>query len=123
MRAIEGSLRDAHGFALIEFEALLRLTRSQEQTLSMSELAGQMVLTSGGATRLVDRLVKAGLVDRVACPEDRRVQWVKISGAGLEKIAAALQTHLDDIERLYFTGMSKSDRVTVDAFMDRLRNC
>jgi len=123
MRAIETSLRDTHGFALVEFETLLRLARSDEQRLSMSELSGQMVLTSGGATRLVDRLVTAGLVERVACREDRRVQWVKISGAGLLKLEAALETHLEDLQALYFSGMSQKDRSTVDSVLDRLRNC
>ena len=43
----------------------------QEAVERYAELADQMVLTSGGATRLVDRLVKAGSVERVACPADR----------------------------------------------------
>lgn len=123
MRAVELSLRDAHGFALIEFEALLRLARSDERRLSMSELAEQMVLTSGGATRLVDRLVEASLVERVACPDDRRVQWVKVLDAGLDKLEVALVTHLDDIQQLYFTEMSATERSTVDAVLDRLRHC
>ncbi|MGZ8734907.1 MAG: MarR family winged helix-turn-helix transcriptional regulator, partial [Acidimicrobiia bacterium] len=46
---------------------------------TMSELACQLGLTSGGATRLVDRVVEAGLVVRTSCPSDRRVQWVVLT--------------------------------------------
>ena len=40
----------------------------------MSQLADQVALTSGGITRLLDRMTAAGLVQRVPCPTDRRVQ-------------------------------------------------
>ena len=56
-RTVETSLRVNHKLPLVDFEALIRLGRSVDRQMSMSELAEQMVLTSGGVTRLVDRLV------------------------------------------------------------------
>ena len=73
-RIMEASIQQRHGMTSIEFEAMLRVARSPDHRMSMSQLADQMVLTSGGVTRLIDRLAAGGLVARVACPADRRVQ-------------------------------------------------
>ncbi|NND01681.1 MAG: MarR family transcriptional regulator [Acidimicrobiia bacterium] len=123
MRTVEASLRKNHELTLVEFEALVRLARSDDHHMSMSAIAEQMVLTSGGATRLVDRLVGNGLVERVGCPSDRRVLWAKITPTGLDRLRAAMQTHLGDLEKHYFAGMSTKDRSTIDAIFNRLRAC
>ncbi len=54
------SLEQACGISGPFFEVLLRVGRSPGGRLNMSELAEQLGLTSGGTTRLVDRMVAAG---------------------------------------------------------------
>ena len=74
------SMHDHGGISMVWYEALLRLARSPEGYLSINELGSAMDLTSGGATRLVDRLVEAGrndlLVVRQHC-SDRNLTQVK----------------------------------------------
>jgi MarR family 2-MHQ and catechol resistance regulon transcriptional repressor len=120
-RIMEASLLQAHGMTSIEFEALLRVARSPEQRMSMGQLAEQMVLTSGGVTRLIDRLETAGLIARVSCPSDRRVQWAQLTDAGTAKIACAVETHLADLDRHFFAAMSPEERETLLPVLDRLR--
>lgn len=110
-RVFEQSLREHHGMTVVTFEALLRLGRSDGH-LSMSELADQMVLSSGGVTRLIDRLERDGLVERVQCPEDRRVQWAELTVEGRVQIEAALKTHLDDLQQ-HFSGLISDDELPV----------
>ncbi len=120
-RTVESSLRANHGLTLSDFEALIRLGRSVDRQMSMSELAGQMVLTSGGVTRMVDRLAAQGLVERVSCPSDRRVQWARLTDAGHQVVSAAVETHLRDLEEHFLSAMSPRERETLDAVLDRLR--
>src|SRR5918995_7269669 len=54
-----------------EFEVLIRLSRSPDQRLRLTELAHQVRLSTSGLSRLVDRVEAAGLVRREACPSDR----------------------------------------------------
>ena len=122
LRTVEDSLRAKHGLALVEFEAMVRLGRSPERQMSMSELAEQMVLTSGGVTRLVDRLAKENWVERVSCPSDRRVHWARLTDNGLAVVADALATHLLDLDDHYFSTMSADEQATVSVVLDRLRN-
>src|SRR3954453_4697001 len=61
-----------HGLSTVDFNVLVRLSRSPEQRLRMSDLAAQTSLSTSGVTRVVDRLEKEGLVVRENCPTDRR---------------------------------------------------
>jgi DNA-binding MarR family transcriptional regulator len=121
-RTFEKSLREHHGMSSITFEALLRLSRSDDHRKSMSELAGQMVLTSGGVTRLVDRLTEAGYVARLQCPSDRRVQWAQLTKEGLRVLTAALRTHLDDLDEHFSSHITDAELPVVTSVLDRLRN-
>lgn len=120
-RTMESSLRSNHALTLVDFEALVRLGRSENYQMSMSELAGQMVLTSGGITRLIDRLVNEGFVERVSCPSDRRVQWARLTTDGERTVVAALETHLEDLDEHFFSAMSPQESQTMIAVLERLR--
>lgn len=60
--------------------------------VSTGEIARLTGLTSGSATRLVDRLVKAGIVERHADPHDRRRSLVSLSPEARERIGKAWDT-------------------------------
>ena len=120
-RIVETSLRDHHGLTGVEFEAMIRIGRSPDRQMSMSDLANQMVLTSGGITRLVDRLAADDYVDRLSCPSDRRVQWAHLTDAGVEAVSQALKTHLADLDDHFFSVMSPEERAITIPVLDRLR--
>lgn len=120
-RAFSGSLETACGISGPFFEVLLRVGRSPGDRLNMSELATQLGLTSGGTTRLVDRMVAAGLVERESCPSDRRVQWVVLSDAGERKLDEALDVHLDDLQREMFDRLDATELAVLERALDKLR--
>lgn len=115
------SLEQAAGISGIFFELLLRVGRSPGGRLTMSELAGQLGLTSGGTTRLVDRVVGAGLVRRESCPTDRRVQWVVLSEEGERKLDEALPVHLRDLQREVFDRLDAEELAVLERALDKLR--
>ena len=120
-RIIDRSLRDHFGISSVWFEALLRLGRSPQRQMSISELGEQVGLTSGGATRLADRLEEAGYIERVACPSDRRVQWLRLTDSGLEVLAAATEVHLRDLEEHFSGHLTADEMSTLAGLLDRLR--
>ncbi|WP_060180393.1 MarR family winged helix-turn-helix transcriptional regulator [Streptomyces sp. IMTB 1903] len=69
--------------------ALLGMEPGPVSTGDIARLTG---LTSGSATRLVDRLVKAGIVERRTDPNDRRRSLVSLSPEARERIGAAWDT-------------------------------
>jgi len=99
-----------HDLSGIEFELLLRLARSPEHRLRMTDLATQGQLTTSGVTRVVDRLERDGLVERTACVTDRRASYAVITKAGLTRLGKVLPGHLAVIER-WFTGQLTCDQL------------
>lgn len=91
------------GVSFVEFEVLLRLFRSPDGWLRMSDLAAQTSLTNSGVTRVVDRLVDRGLLGRRACDTDRRATFAVISDAGRDLLTAALPGHVALVEQ-WLTG-------------------
>lgn len=93
-RQLEAELQDEQQMSLGEYEVLLVLAYSDDRQMRMSELADWLMLSRSGATRVIDRMQTAGLVDRVSCAEDRRGQWAHLTDAGYERLRHASPTHL-----------------------------
>ncbi|MFD3548525.1 MarR family winged helix-turn-helix transcriptional regulator [Streptomyces sp. NPDC058655] len=64
----------------------------EPEPVSTGDIARLTGLTSGSATRLVDRMVRAGIVERHADPHDRRRSLVSLAPAARERIRAARET-------------------------------
>jgi DNA-binding MarR family transcriptional regulator len=92
---------DEHGLSSVEFEVLMRLTRSPERRLRMSDLAAQTSLSTSGVTRVVDRMERDGLLRRHACASDRRSLYAVVTDAGLARLEETLPGHLALIERWF----------------------
>jgi MarR family 2-MHQ and catechol resistance regulon transcriptional repressor len=108
------------GLPLTWFEVLLRLSRSPGGQLTMGALSSQLALTSGGMTRLVDRVSAAGYVERRPCPSDRRVQFAAITGAGRHMLQEAAEVHAASLRRA-FAPLQAHELASLDALLDRIR--
>ena len=105
---LDRELVEAHGLPLHEFEVLLLLDGAPDGRLRMSELADRALLSQSGLTRLVDRLERAGLVERVRCAADRRGLFASLTEDG--RLAETSPTHFDGVRRL-FLGRLGPDQV------------
>jgi DNA-binding MarR family transcriptional regulator len=97
--AVNRELEATAGMPVTWFELLVRLSRSPARRLRMSDLAAEVGLSHSGLTRLVDRVIDAGLVRREACREDGRGSFAVLTDAGADALAAALAGHLDSVDR------------------------
>lgn len=120
-RTFTATLTGELGLPMAQFEVLLRLGRTPGDELTMSELARQLGVTSGGATRLVDRVLAAGWVARRACTSDRRVQHVRLTDDGRGVLQTALAAHRRDLAEHLTSRLSPADRTQLDQLLDRLR--
>ncbi|MFF4503329.1 MarR family winged helix-turn-helix transcriptional regulator [Streptomyces sp. NPDC001401] len=98
------------GISHLMFEVLLILGRAGEPGLSMRAVAQEQVLTTGGATRLVDRMEAAGLVERAEDPDDRRGRLVRLTAQGEETVVRASLVHLENIKRYLVDPLPAGDR-------------
>ncbi len=66
------------------YEVMDAVAGAADEGMKMGDLAESLVISRGGLTKLVDRLVKAGLIERGFCPTDRRVSYAILTPAGRE---------------------------------------
>jgi DNA-binding MarR family transcriptional regulator len=115
-------LEAACDLPLAWFEVLLQLRKAPEGRLKMNQIADAIVHSSGGTTRLIDRLEEAGYVTRQLCPSDRRAIYVAISAQGNEKLDEALNVHLDYLEDNLAKRLSDEERTTLATLLKKLNS-
>ena len=102
-RQLDAELQAEHGLSLNAYDVLLRLARAPGRRLRMSELATRVMMSPSGLTRVVDRLVADGLVERERFDGDARVMLAHLTDQGRQILRRAARTHLRGI-RAHFTG-------------------
>lgn len=102
------------------FDVLLQLRRSPDGRLKMNEIADAIVHSSGGTTRLVDRIEEAGLVVRQSCPSDRRAIHVAITDAGNAKLDEALTVHLEYLDDSLAKQLTLDEREVLASLLTKL---
>lgn len=121
VRVLGAEMEEACMLPLSWYDAMVRLRRSPGGFTTMSRLGGEVSLTSGGITRLVDRLVEAGYVERVNCPNDRRVVYVRLTPAGMAKVDEATAAHRQGLDRHLLAPLEAADRAALEQALRKLR--
>jgi DNA-binding MarR family transcriptional regulator len=89
--------------------------------MRMQSLADSLVLTRSGVTRIIDRIVKAGLVRREAAVEDRRGYYAILTDEGVRVLNKAQQAHRKDIRKYFGARLDAAERQTVFELMGKVR--
>lgn len=97
-----------------EAETLLRLVRTPGERMPMAKLAREIALSTGGFTKIADRLAGRSLVQRSPCAEDRRVVYLELSPRGKET-ANELARFAADVVRSAFVDILGEDRARMVA--------
>jgi DNA-binding MarR family transcriptional regulator len=113
VRRLDEDLRSAHGLSLAEYDALIQLVDAPGRRLRMSVLAERVLLSRSGITRLVDRLVADGMVERSVCPTDARGAEAALTPAGLVRLREASHTHLDGVARYFLDVVTPEDQAAI----------
>ncbi|MEV0149553.1 MULTISPECIES: MarR family transcriptional regulator [unclassified Nonomuraea] len=109
-RHLEAELLDAHDLPLASYDVLSQLAEAPGRRLRMNDLAGRVLLSRSGLTRLIDRLQRDGLVSREACESDARGLFAVLTDAGAARLAEATPTYLRGV-RAQFLDVLDADEV------------
>jgi DNA-binding MarR family transcriptional regulator len=96
--ASEKLSRDA-GITQQQYQAMLAIKTKSNDALSIRDLADQLLLTHHATVQLVDRLAKAGLVERRPSLEDRRSVHVDLTPEGAALLSELAAKHLQEMLR------------------------
>jgi DNA-binding MarR family transcriptional regulator len=123
--AVSGRLQEALAQAelppLAWFEMLAAIAAAEGQRMKMGELAEALVITRGGLTKLVDRLVKAGLIERTFCDSDRRVSYATLLAAGAALLVELVPVVSAELELAFAARLSERQADDLRTTLDSVR--
>jgi DNA-binding MarR family transcriptional regulator len=120
LRLLEAELVEKEDMTLGEFDVLIQLKMAPERRLRMTELSERVRLSRSGLTRLVDRLVQAGLVRRGRCASDRRGTFAILTTAGTSRLRHAQPVHLRGIREHFGKRLSAAQLSAVAEALEPL---
>jgi DNA-binding MarR family transcriptional regulator len=120
--ALDQELQAAQGLPLTWYDVLLELNAAPDRRLTMGELGGLAVISRSRVSRVVDELVRAGLVTRQANPADRRSAYAVITDAGRRRLRAAAPTYLGGIERHFTSKLTTREVQAVAGALTKVLN-
>ena len=99
---------------------VLRILRGQQpQPITVFEIRNRMIDKMSDVSRIVERLLKKGLVDRNICKDNRRAVDVVITGKGLDLVAEL--DNIDDKMRDNLLSISAGEAKKVNEILDKIR--
>ena len=124
--AITGRLQEALTSAefppLPWYEMLATLSEAPEERLKMGDLAEALVITRGGLTKLVDRLIKAGLLERTFCETDRRVSYATLMPAGRDLLDEMRPVVVTELDVAFADKLTAAEAKALREALDRIRD-
>jgi DNA-binding MarR family transcriptional regulator len=104
------------------YEVLATVAEAPEQRMRMGDLAEALVITRGGLTKLVDRLVKAGLLERTFCETDRRVSYATLLPAGIHMLQEMRPVIVGELEVAFSAKLSVTQANELRDTLDSVRS-
>ena len=119
-RAMSAELLADHGLTINDYEVLILLSRADGGRMRRVDLADELLLTASGVTRLLDRLERAGWVDRATCSSDRRVVYAELTDVGRAKLEEASGSHLSAVREYFERRYSEAELRQLAELLGRL---
>jgi DNA-binding MarR family transcriptional regulator len=119
-RELNAELVAEHELTINDFEALLHLSRADGGAMRRVDLAGRLLLTPSGVTRLLDGLERARLVEKGACSTDLRVTYAVITSDGRERLECAASSHLSAVRSAFEERFAERELATLRDLLGRL---
>ena len=110
---LDAELQDERGMTLRWYDVLVQL-EEVGGACRMSELAGRILASKSGLTRVIDRMEEAGLVRRERPPEDRRVILVHMTPEGAAAFEAARAVHRRGIQEHFVQHLDQRDLTALE---------
>ncbi len=90
-------LQEQHGLTTADYEILVRLSEVPDRRMRMSDLAAVTLSSRSRLSHQIDRMEKAGLVDREVCDSDRRGAFAVLTEQGWQTLVAAAPDHVTSV--------------------------
>lgn len=115
---IQNHFMSNYDLSMAQFN-ILRILRGAKDMINVNTVKERMIEKSPNTTRLMDKLIDKGLIERTRCTEDRRVVYVKISEQGLNLLAE--MDKCLDVNTLINANLTDEEANTLSDLLDKVR--
>jgi len=119
MNTIQNKSLESYGLTIPQFNILRILRGAKGSSLSVNSIRERMVEKSPNTTRLMDKLIDKGLIERVRCEHDRRVVYVMITNEGLS-LLSQLDNDLLDADD-FMKNLTEKEAKLLSDLLDKIR--
>lgn len=112
--------RGHRGTGLTVPQADVIFTLGNTSGLTFGEIGEKTLITKGTLTGVIDRLEQKGLVERVACPEDRRCTRAALTSKGAKLFEKRFPEHIAYLKKR-FDGLTATEQRDIRAALSKLR--
>ncbi len=105
---------------LVWYEVLLNLSRAPGQMMRYQDLARVAGITNSGASRRLEQMTKAGLIERLSCPTDRRGVFAHLTTKGEATFARAHAVLISSLERNFGGSLKTGEAEVITTALSRL---
>ena len=116
---MDRAVKDMKRLGLSESEFTVLELLYHKGKFPLQRIGERMLVTSGGITYTIDKLEKKGLLQRVGCPDDRRVTYAEITEAGRELMDEVFPAHAAFIESM-LQHLTTEDKQTAIALIKKM---
>jgi DNA-binding MarR family transcriptional regulator len=121
LAVLDAELREKRDLSVSEFDALYQLWLQPGGRCRMKDLANRLLVSRGGATKLIIRLERRGLVRRVS-QSGLQAVTAELTAAGEAALADAMDTHFDGVRRLVISRLEPDELGMLRRIAERLRD-
>ncbi len=118
--ALERDLVPGAGMPLAWYEVLLNLSRAPGGMMRYQDLAAVAGITNSGASRRLEQMTKAGLIERRSCPTDRRGVFAHVTAKGEAAFKRAHSVFLSSLEKNFGERLQPGEAEAISAALSRL---
>ena len=98
---------------------VLRILRGQPDGHPRGEIAKRLIYRNADVTRIIDRLTRRGLVERVRSPRDRRLSLTRLTPKG-RKLVARLEQPIESLMARYRRKLPPADYRELSRLLEAL---
>jgi DNA-binding MarR family transcriptional regulator len=120
VRRLEERLQEHRLVPIAQYDVLLELNAAPGRHLRMQQLSDRVVLSRSRVSRVVDEMVRAGLVRKEPDPDDRRGSYAAITEDGRAALRKAAPVYLQGIETEFLSHLSPGERRTLERSLTKV---
>lgn len=96
---------------------ILKILNGAKEPLKVQTIKNRMIERSPNVTRLMDKLCDKNLIERIPCPDDRRVVHIEITTKGIELLNDISENFNDELVK----NINQEEAQQLSDLLDKMR--